>query len=165
MCEGTSGGDDLRDSVMSGISPPLPLPGLPRTSGSHPNAGEARPKPLAQGSEAAARLRARVCVRTSVRPHRTLSPDNCAHECICSCLSICESARAHARPCQKLIQDEAEMLSRGKAQLGLIAQNSASISSSTIASELLVASITGTSYAPKRNNTTKVEINNRTRLL
>lgn len=66
---------------------------------------------------------------------------------------------------QKLIQDEAEMLSRGKAQLGLIAQNSASISSSTIAPELLVASITGTSYTPKRNNTTKVEINNRRRLL
>lgn len=151
---------------MSGISPPRLLPGLPRTSGSHPNAGEARPKPLARGSEArGSPARTRLCAYECVCPHHTLSPDNCVHERICSCLSICESARARAQPCQKLIQDEAEMLSRGKAQLGLIAQNSASISSSTIASELLVASTTGTSYTPKRNNTTKVEINNRTRLL
>lgn len=69
--------------------------------------------------------------------HHTLAPDDCEHERITSCRSIC----ARARTCQKLIQDEPKMFSRGKAQLDLIAQNRVSIASSTIALKLLVASL------------------------
>lgn len=146
--------------------------GLPRTSGSHPSAREARPKRFWHGDLKPRLACVNVCVcvclclHFQTGPYHTLAPDDCVHECICSCLSICEWACA----CTPVSEIDSRWSKDVQQRKGPAGSNCTEYRvyyqqhNRFKATCSLTVSITVTSYTLKRYNTTKVEINNRAHL-